>query len=150
MDESRAHENASRTKALILYRRVEAAPIRHFRRVLAALLLLFCLNGRANAESQYDWRFWGVADGMEESYTYSASLDAEGRIWLVHGAVGSLSILDGTAVKRIVSPGRNAERDRKSTRLNSSHTVISYAVFCLKKKKKKRKSSNSSSSNTSD
>src|SRR5260221_389757 len=28
--------------------------------------------------------------------------------------------------------------DRKSTRLNSSHTVISYAVFCLKKKKKNR------------
>src|SRR5256885_8509439 len=32
-------------------------------------------------------------------------------------------------------------RDRKSTRLNSSHLVISYAVFCLKKKKKKRTSS---------
>src|SRR5947207_6819406 len=31
--------------------------------------------------------------------------------------------------KRVSSP------DRKSTRLNSSHTVISYAVFCLKKKK---------------
>src|SRR5262252_10340452 len=31
---------------------------------------------------------------------------------------------------------RGARRDRKSTRLNSSHTVISYAVFCLKKKKK--------------
>src|SRR5438034_8468339 len=31
------------------------------------------------------------------------------------------------------------KRDRKSTRLNSSHTVISYAVFCLKKKKKKKK-----------
>src|SRR5438132_10860140 len=29
--------------------------------------------------------------------------------------------------------------DRKSTRLNSSHTVISYAVFCLKKKKKKNR-----------
>src|SRR5438034_7090996 len=28
--------------------------------------------------------------------------------------------------------------DRKSTRLNSSHTVISYAVFCLKKKKKNK------------
>src|SRR5256885_7597812 len=28
------------------------------------------------------------------------------------------------------------QRDRKSTRLNSSHLVISYAVFCLKKKKK--------------
>src|SRR5256885_5704119 len=30
------------------------------------------------------------------------------------------------------------QRDRKSTRLNSSHLVISYAVFCLKKKKKKK------------
>src|SRR5438034_4733101 len=30
--------------------------------------------------------------------------------------------------------GGEARRDRKSTRLNSSHTVISYAVFCLKKK----------------
>src|SRR5205807_9434440 len=31
-----------------------------------------------------------------------------------------------------------APQDRKSTRLNSSHLVISYAVFCLKKKKQKR------------
>src|SRR5438132_6120252 len=31
-------------------------------------------------------------------------------------------------------------RDRKSTRLNSSHTVISYAVFCLKKKNKRKSS----------
>src|SRR5207244_13053252 len=30
------------------------------------------------------------------------------------------------------------KRDRKSTRLNSSHQIISYAVFCLKKKKNKR------------
>src|SRR2546427_2783647 len=36
-------------------------------------------------------------------------------------------------------PGADAE-DRKSTRLNSSHSQISYAVFCLKKKKKKTKS----------
>src|SRR5438132_6835016 len=33
-------------------------------------------------------------------------------------------------------------QDRKSTRLNSSHTVISYAVFCLKKKKKTNNKSN--------
>src|SRR5688572_31176989 len=31
------------------------------------------------------------------------------------------------------------QADRKSTRLNSSHSQISYAVFCLKKKKKKKK-----------
>src|SRR5438034_7286733 len=33
-------------------------------------------------------------------------------------------------------PDDHRDTDRKSTRLNSSHTVISYAVFCLKKKKK--------------
>src|SRR5258708_23774459 len=33
--------------------------------------------------------------------------------------------------------------DRKSTRLNSSHQIISYAVFCLKKKKKKKNKVNS-------
>src|SRR5438552_12452569 len=34
--------------------------------------------------------------------------------------------------------GESAAGDRKSTRLNSSHQIISYAVFCLKKKKKKK------------
>src|SRR5207244_9097677 len=34
--------------------------------------------------------------------------------------------------------GPEMEGDRKSTRLNSSHQIISYAVFCLKKKKKKK------------
>src|SRR2546430_14037368 len=34
----------------------------------------------------------------------------------------------------------DSQRDRKSTRLNSSHSQISYAVFCLKKKKKKTSS----------
>src|SRR5258708_26730635 len=35
--------------------------------------------------------------------------------------------------------GAKGARDRKSTRLNSSHQIISYAVFCLKKKKKNKK-----------
>src|SRR5256885_12289430 len=41
----------------------------------------------------------------------------------------------GTGLRRFPSI-RPAAGDRKSTRLNSSHLVISYAVFCLKKKKK--------------
>src|SRR5256885_5544757 len=46
------------------------------------------------------------------------------------------------APRRRTAPDRRPARralhlDRKSTRLNSSHLVISYAVFCLKKKKKK-------------
>src|SRR2546430_9399427 len=36
----------------------------------------------------------------------------------------------------LVRAARGRRRDRKSTRLNSSHSQISYAVFCLKKKKK--------------
>src|SRR5438552_18797065 len=39
---------------------------------------------------------------------------------------------------RIFNPDFKYEVDRKSTRLNSSHQIISYAVFCLKKKKKKK------------
>src|SRR2546427_3596653 len=41
-------------------------------------------------------------------------------------------------VAKSQAPGKAG--DRKSTRLNSSHSQISYAVFCLKKKKKKSKS----------
>src|SRR5690554_7345661 len=40
-----------------------------------------------------------------------------------------------------IMPLEAVERDRKSTRLNSSHVRISYAVFCLKKKKKKTNTS---------
>src|SRR5438132_6292276 len=52
----------------------------------------------------------------------------------IYGAVNGIArthepYLVESAVQRSAS-------DRKSTRLNSSHTVISYAVFCLKKKKK--------------
>src|SRR5690625_6459495 len=43
-------------------------------------------------------------------------------------------ITEGDVSNRI----REQITDRKSTRLNSSHVAISYAVFCLKKKKKKR------------
>src|SRR5439155_26201134 len=44
------------------------------------------------------------------------------------GAVGGIDLDAGSSCGR-------AMRDRKSTRLNSSHVAISYAVFCLKKKK---------------
>src|SRR2546430_6154135 len=48
--------------------------------------------------------------------------------------------LRGTRPVRVPSPDPPAPlpQDRKSTRLNSSHSQISYAVFCLKKKKKDR------------
>src|SRR5699024_7998018 len=49
---------------------------------------------------------------------------------IAESAVGALA----KAIQ--VMPRRLRRRDRKSTRLNSSHVSISYAVFCLKKKKK--------------
>src|SRR5438445_9201440 len=51
----------------------------------------------------------------------------------------------GQRAKKVVTRGEAGtgfgltREDRKSTRLNSSHANISYAVFCLKKKKKKKK-----------
>src|SRR5260221_8165450 len=56
--------------------------------------------------------------------------------------VGALCVVvPGTLISassaRLAAAGSPRTTDRKSTRLNSSHTVISYAVFCLKKKKQK-------------
>src|SRR5690348_17432909 len=42
------------------------------------------------------------------------------------------------AAEQALVAGRHQREDRKSTRLNSSHPSISYAVFCLKKKKKRK------------
>src|SRR5438034_8131977 len=61
---------------------------------------------------------------------------------LFRSLVVSSSVEGGKAYARLATranqimnePETPAGRDRKSTRLNSSHTVISYAVFCLKKK----------------
>src|SRR2546430_9555709 len=57
-----------------------------------------------------------------------------------HAAGGSASVDRSLAQDARAARGgdRRVSRDRKSTRLNSSHSQISYAVFCLKKKKKKK------------
>src|SRR3712207_7648370 len=44
-------------------------------------------------------------------------------------------VQDGSVVIAAITSCTNTSKDRKSTRLNSSHANISYAVFCLKKKK---------------
>src|SRR2546430_10744541 len=58
------------------------------------------------------------------------------RDWIMPGALDGL----GRAEIGWSKYTARRRRDRKSTRLNSSHSQISYAVFCLKKKKKKNKS----------
>src|SRR5690606_40825095 len=49
---------------------------------------------------------------------------------------------EGVEIGRQAVEFQTGDEDRKSTRLNSSHVKISYAVFCLKKKKKQKKNSN--------
>src|SRR5258707_8397420 len=49
----------------------------------------------------------------------------------------NLSTVPGASWPRSTASGAASSTDRKSTRLNSSHANISYAVFCLKKKNKR-------------
>src|SRR5258707_5965902 len=68
-------------------------------------------------------------------YTTLFRSDSEGGITESGDSVWIVSDEAGTLLR--IDPASNSVRqDRKSTRLNSSHANISYAVFCLKKKKK--------------
>src|SRR2546430_13385684 len=62
----------------------------------------------------------------------------------------SFTIAAGEKLALIGPNGCGKSTDRKSTRLNSSHSQISYAVFCLKKKNKARYSSSSRCSASTD
>src|SRR3712207_8799758 len=73
-------------------------------------------------------------------YTVSVSgmaYDTDGTEYYVNGNAVNKALFDGTTTVDITLKGLKVSPlvDRKSTRLNSSHANISYAVFCLKKKK---------------
>src|SRR2546426_2424422 len=57
-------------------------------------------------------------------------------------------VLEDLGGVKTLKPQVEFGRDRKSTRLNSSHLVISYAVFCLKKKKKVKSNSTPNTATT--
>src|SRR5438552_14558533 len=79
------------------------------------------------------------------SYVFFCKYTATAEIYTLslHDALPIWRGARGPAGRRVVPAGRarrggprGRHRDRKSTRLNSSHQIISYAVFCLKKKKR--------------
>src|SRR3712207_7750036 len=70
---------------------------------------------------------------VEVSSTASTVTDAAGREYLDCGGYGVFLL--GHRHPAVVAAVVDQVQDRKSTRLNSSHANISYAVFCLKKKK---------------
>src|SRR6266481_8875775 len=69
------------------------------------------------------------SENAEYTYGKKRLHEIDRRVRFLRKRLEGMAIVDPSA-----DPGR---RDRKSTRLNSSHSSISYAVFCLKKKKKK-------------
>src|SRR5688572_32604330 len=81
------------------------------------------------------------------SFPTRRSSDLSRRVRRFHGPhallqpVNQREVISSAAKERLAKMNvrlNEAREDRKSTRLNSSHSQISYAVFCLKKKKKKQ------------
>src|SRR3712207_7065253 len=70
-----------------------------------------------------------LADPVDQLEPVQARRQVEPDAQQVTGEVAHVAIED------VEGAQRDRDRDRKSTRLNSSHANISYAVFCLKKKK---------------
>src|SRR5437588_2248409 len=74
----------------------------------------------------------------DEDYLWRAFHDEPATL-LAWASKADTATLRGQLVEAVAAhASRVAGSDRKSTRLNSGHTVISYAVFCLKKKKNKQ------------
>src|SRR5258708_9190523 len=80
----------------------------------------------------------GGSVGVQGGGTYSPASRFEACHGFCYLSSDTQSALFAEALKASPAPrpaGRFRQIDRKSTRLNSSHQIISYAVFCLKKKK---------------
>src|SRR2546429_3692478 len=71
-----------------------------------------------------------LAQVSRETLAKKTAIDGPGSLALDKKGHLFVAEIDGNVVRRM-----NLRTDRKSTRLNSSHGYISYAVFCLKKKK---------------
>src|SRR5437588_3960808 len=85
---------------------------------------------RSDRQGPGDVDVAGRRNGIPDAQVFDLDLLFEDRLECRH------------IVPAILEEEVEIEEDRKSTRLNSSHTVISYAVFCLKKKKTKKQQHN--------
>src|SRR5688572_32511879 len=79
-------------------------------------------------------------------FPYTTLFRSEGRLWIQVRRAGSevplLVVLPDGELEDVGTTFTVTAEDRKSTRLNSSHSQISYAVFCLKKKNTNKTSNN--------
>jgi signal transduction histidine kinase/CheY-like chemotaxis protein len=66
--------------------------------------MLGWMAGAACAQTPAVWRFWGTADGLYESFTRGVSQSPEGTLWIRHGQVPYMSVLDGYSISQIPNP----------------------------------------------
>src|SRR3712207_7191077 len=85
-----------------------------------------CSAGQVELDLKGYYQYWNYA--VKKGYSGTAIFTKK----------EPLSVSYGLGIEEHDQEGRVICLDRKSTRLNSSHANISYAVFCLKKKKKSR------------
>src|SRR5690606_41651338 len=88
---------------------------------------------RRSSDLFHPLRHTRIAD-LCQRYRFGRRRDHHGElaVQLHHHHLGVVTLQDTSAIRRFGG-------DRKSTRLNSSHVKISYAVFCLKKKKRAKR-----------
>jgi len=78
------------------------------RAVLRGLVLAAAILTAADASLAQEpghWRIFTSTDGLRESWVEDVSPTAEGRVWIAHGAVDSLTVYDGYTFRRLPSPG---------------------------------------------
>ncbi|MCB1127815.1 MAG: hypothetical protein KDM81_15080, partial [Verrucomicrobiae bacterium] len=62
------------------------------------------------AQGAGTWRVWRAGDGLAESMTRSVTVSPRGNVWVRHGEVDAISLLDGYEVRRLPSPGGAGQR----------------------------------------
>src|ERR1039457_7690228 len=69
-------------------------------RVLLLLPLAVCLHG----DDRPSWRSWTASDGLQETYSFSLTVNANGEVCIRHGTVPFLSVLDGYSIRKEPDP----------------------------------------------
>jgi signal transduction histidine kinase/CheY-like chemotaxis protein len=76
---------------------------RRFSCACAVAALLLTSTSRAG-QGREGWRFWTIADGLAESFSQEISIGPDGRAWIRHGRVDSVTVLDGYSALGVRSP----------------------------------------------